>query len=212
MPSSPPPLPQFTAVAFDLGGVIIDLVPLKAFVTRHGIGLERFFSAALSDGTHARFERGEIDAETYADAFLAEFGLDLGRDEFLDDFRTWPGALYPGAAELIAEVAAAGYVTVALSNSNVEHWESEYSRTVVQPLFAHAFGSHELHLAKPDPQIYLDVATAIGVDPAEIVFLDDNRINVDAAAAVGMTARCAVGPNAARAALIALGVLSRAAA
>lgn len=206
MQPSPPP-PQFTAVVFDLGGVIIDLAPLKAFVVRHGIGLERFFAAALDDGAHARFERGDLDTATYVDALLAEFALDLDPDEFLADFRTWPGQLYPGAAELIADVAAAGYVTAALSNSNVEHWESDYARTVVRPLFAHAFGSHELRRAKPDPQIYLDVAATLGVEPADVVFFDDNRVNVEAAAAVGFTARCVVGPHAARAALRALGML-----
>jgi len=202
------PLSQFTAVVFDLGGVITDLAPLKAFVARHGIGLGQFFAAALDDGAHARFERGDLDTDAYVDALFAEFALDLDRDEFLADFRTWPGQLYPGAAELVADVADAGCVTAALSNSNVEHWESDYLVTVVRPLFAHAFGSHALRCAKPDPQIYLAVAAALGVEPAEIVFLDDNRINVEAAATVGFTARCVVGPHAASAALRALGVLT----
>lgn len=41
--------------------------------------------------------------------------------------------------------------------------------------------------AKPDPEPYLRAADALGVEPAEIVFLDDATYCIEGAEAVGMT-------------------------
>lgn len=192
---------------FDLGGVLIDLAPLRAFVDRHGITLDDFFAAALGDGAHQRYEQGDLGTDEYVAAFLGEFALELDHADFLADFATWPGALFDGAAELVADVTAAGCVTAALSNSNPVHWDGEFLRHSVRPLFDHAFGSHELGLAKPNPLIYATVADAIGVSVERVVLLDDNQRNVDGAATAGMIARQAVDPASARHALADLGVL-----
>ena len=46
--------------------------------------------------------------------------------------------------------------------------------------------SYQLHIAKPDPQIYLHTLQKLGTPPGETLFLDDKRVNVDAAIALGM--------------------------
>jgi epoxide hydrolase-like predicted phosphatase len=48
--------------------------------------------------------------------------------------------------------------------------------------------SHEVGLAKPDPRIYALTSQRLGVQPHEIVFLDDAERNVAAAAASGFHA------------------------
>jgi putative hydrolase of the HAD superfamily len=48
--------------------------------------------------------------------------------------------------------------------------------------------SFQLHLAKPDPAIYRHVLKELGMRPEETLFLDDKRINVEAAQALGMKA------------------------
>ena len=45
--------------------------------------------------------------------------------------------------------------------------------------------SHEVGLRKPDPAVYALTAARLGVEPAQIVFLDDVEVNVEAARAVG---------------------------
>ena len=45
--------------------------------------------------------------------------------------------------------------------------------------------SHEVGLAKPDPAIYALAAHRLGVEPHEIVFLDDSQKCVDGARAAG---------------------------
>ena len=45
--------------------------------------------------------------------------------------------------------------------------------------------SHEVGLGKPDPAVYALTAARLGVEPAQIVFLDDVEVNVEAARAAG---------------------------
>lgn len=193
------------AVVFDLGGVILDLAGLKAFLARHRLDLADFFRRALGSGAHAAFERGDLDADAYAAAFLAESGLDIDRDEFLAEFVEWPGALLPGAAELVADVPV---ITATLSNTNVVHWTAPFSTSTVLPMFDRHFPSYQLGLAKPDPAIFVRVLELLGADADRVVFFDDNQVNADAARAVGLDAYRVDGPGEARAVLARLGVIA----
>jgi len=46
----------------------------------------------------------------------------------------------------------------------------------------------ELHLRKPDPEIYRSVARQIGTPPGKLLFIDDNAANVSAARGAGWQA------------------------
>ena len=55
-------------------------------------------------------------------------------------------------------------------------------------LFVRCFYSDELHLRKPDPEIYRSVARQIGTPPGKLLFIDDNAANVSAARGEGWQA------------------------
>jgi putative hydrolase of the HAD superfamily len=198
-PSSSPH-PSVGAVVFDLGGVVLDLAGLRAFLDRHDLDLGEFFRRALGSGAHHAFERGDLTTDEYAVAFLAEAGLDLDPTEFLVEFAEWPGALLPGAAELVADIPPT-VVTATLSNTNPVHWTSEFNETTVLPMFQRHFPSYQLGLAKPDPAIFESVVRELDLPAGRVVFLDDNQANVDSAAAVGLLAARVDGPAEARAVL-----------
>jgi putative hydrolase of the HAD superfamily len=48
--------------------------------------------------------------------------------------------------------------------------------------------SFQLHMAKPDPAIYLHTLNELDVEPAEMLFLDDKIENIEAARALGIQA------------------------
>jgi putative hydrolase of the HAD superfamily len=48
-------------------------------------------------------------------------------------------------------------------------------------------GSH-VGILKPDPRVYRMIADRLQVEPADVVFLDDQPVNLAGATAVGMTA------------------------
>lgn len=54
--------------------------------------------------------------------------------------------------------------------------------------FTHHTFSHRLRIAKPDPAIYSYAAEGLGVSPAEILFIDDRAVNINAARAAEMRA------------------------
>ena len=81
-----------------------------------------------------------------------------------------------------------------LSNTNLPHRirfrESFRERFggSFDELFVRCFYSDELHLRKPDPEIYRSVARQIGTPPGKLLFIDDNAANVSAARGEGWQA------------------------
>lgn len=95
-----------------------------------------------------------------------------------------------------------------LSNTTQPHWE--YVQATFPELFSQfdvPLGSHELHLAKPDKQIYLAAAQAAGVKPSEILFFDDLNINIVGAKIAGFDAVQFFDAAEAKKELIARGIL-----
>ena len=94
-----------------------------------------------------------------------------------------------------------------LSNTNAVQWLANYEATPVIEVFAHRFLSFELGMVKPDREIFDAVAARLPVPRDRVLFLDDNAINVEAAAEAGFGARHVSRVEGARAALVEAGVL-----
>jgi FMN phosphatase YigB (HAD superfamily) len=196
-------------VLFDLGGVLVDFGGVEPMKQLSGItDDEEIWRRWLSCRWVRDFERGGCTASEFAAGVVADWDLPITPDEFLECFRGWLGGPLRGAAQLVAEVA--GVVTVGcLSNTNALHWEEQFSRWAVVSELEHRLFSYELGAVKPDREIYERALARLGAAAHRVVFLDDNQINVDGAAATGLVARRARGVDEARAALEELGVLSR---
>ena len=93
-----------------------------------------------------------------------------------------------------------------LSNTNPEHWQHRARWPFLEAL-DHRFLSFELGVVKPDRALFDRVAELVAVPRDEVLFLDDNQINVDGARAAGFRAERTRGVAEARAALVAAGVL-----
>jgi len=84
--------------------------------------------------------------------------------------------------DVVRTVRAAGVRTGLLSNS----WGLDYERDGWDALFDAVVISGEVGLRKPDPAIYALASERLGLPCEQIVFIDDLRPNVQAAAAAGM--------------------------
>jgi len=60
---------------------------------------------------------------------------------------------------------------------------------------------------KPDSEAFEHAASALGCEPASILFLDDLPMNVHAAREAGLKAECVRGPGEAEAILLELGII-----
>lgn len=214
------PAPAIRAVVFDMGGVLVRLGPLEdvlAGVATTADDIAEIGDTAgpdpadlwtrwiLADAVRL-YERGRCSTEDFAAALISELGLALEPPELIERFRRFPMGLYDGAIELAAEVRATCTVGV-LSNTNELHWTGQIDHEIVQAMFDRAYLSYALDMVKPDADIYEHVIADLGLRASEILFIDDNQINVDGALACGMHAALAKGPDQARAALTTFGVL-----
>jgi len=191
-----------TAVVFDMGGVLIELGPVSEILGRDSsLAVEDFWPAWLKSDSVRAFESGQIEADEFADTIIAEIGLTMTSAELLASFSVWPKGLYAGAEALVAEVRRVAD-TGLLSNTNRLHWETQIDADVVAGMFDHEYTSFTIGLVKPDAGVFEFVAQDLDRAAAEILFLDDNQINVDGARATGMAAEKVVGPAEARTAIL----------
>lgn len=201
------PIAPFDVLLFDLGGVLIELTGVAQM--REWAQLtseEELWRRWLASPSVRRFETGLATRDEFAAALCAEFALPIGEAEFLAAFALWPNRVFPGAHELLTALATRHRLAV-LSNNNAIHWELISRDMGLGGYFSATFLSHEIGLIKPDRAAFEHVVAALGCSPERILFLDDNRINVDQAREVGMVAHRVAGVEEATAMLRALELL-----
>ena len=198
--------PAIKAVVFDLGGVLLRLRdPIENFEL--ALTEPEFLHLWLGSPSVREFERGAIDADSFAQSVVRELGLPMPWRRFLERFHAWPQALFPQAVELLRSVRP-GIRRVLLSNTNAAHWEREEISGALAGLFDLEFLSFRTGLLKPDWPAFDQVREACGCAAGEILFFDDNPGNVAAALAAGQRAFLSRGPAEAHRVLDRLGVLA----
>ena len=174
---------------FDLGGVLVDFVGLRAFssLLPEPLSPEEVRRRWEASEVFDAFQRGEVSAEAFAQGILAEWRIALDPTAFIALFRSWNRAPLDGAHTLLARLRPR-FTLACLSNTNEVHWEDILDGHGLRPHFDRHYASHLLRMAKPDPEIYGLVAADLGRAPAEVVFFDDGPENVEGARAAGMEA------------------------
>ena len=206
------------AAIWDFGGVLTES-PFLAFNRFEAArGLPRDFLRSVNARNHldnawARFERDEIDLAAFDAAFREESAA-LGhpvngrevvallaqrlRPAMVAALRACKARLKVGC---ITNNVAAGEGPAMLPAGGPEEAGPAETVAGVFALFDHVIESSRAGLRKPDPRIYLMACEALGVAPAEAVYLDDLGVNLKPARALGMTTIKVVEPEAALAEL-----------
>jgi HAD superfamily hydrolase (TIGR01509 family) len=199
----------YQVILFDLGGVLVDVEGVAAFQRLLGrpLSQEEVWQRWLTASVWVRtFESGQCTPEAFAAGVVAEWGLTVTAETFLDDFRLWPKCLFPGVRELLA-LLAQRYTLACLSNTNSVHWPHVRDTLRLSGLLHRYYLSHEIGHLKPTHAAFKHVLADLGCAPAKVVFLDDNQLNVDAAQAVGIQAYRTVGIAEVQITLRSLGLL-----
>ncbi|MEN8183567.1 MAG: HAD family phosphatase [Myxococcota bacterium] len=194
-------------VLFDLGGVVVELGGVGELGALVGESREEeIWRRWLSCPWVRRFERGHCTTDEFARGMVESWELPLQPGEFLEAFRRWPRGLLPGAESLLASLAGSVH-RACFSNTNALHIDHQHDAFRLRALFDEHFYSNRIGLVKPDAEAYEHVVAALGCAPEEILFLDDNQINVEGARAVGLDAHQVRGVEASRALLTERGIL-----
>ena len=197
---------QFKVILFDLGGVLLNLNdPIETFGLK--ISEVEFMERWLRSPAVREFESGAIDAESFARRIVSDAELPYDWQEFLQRFDSWPDRLFDETIGVLNAIPD-NIKLALLSNINALHWNRDDIAGQIGELFDHAFLSFKTGLVKPDREAFEMVTKRYNCRQDEILFFDDNPLNVSAAANYGIQAVLVVGIAAARQALRKRGVLN----
>ena len=92
----------------------------------------------------------------------------------------------PGAVEAVRRLAGAGYRLAVASSSNRELIDAVLRRLELTSVFDVTVSSEEVARGKPDPDVYLETARRLSVEPARCAAIEDSASGIRAAHAAGM--------------------------
>jgi putative hydrolase of the HAD superfamily len=184
------------AVIWDFGGVLTTS-PFEAFArfeTERGLPadiIRRTNANNHWDNAWAKFERAEVDIETFDRLFAAE-SLLLGAEvRGKDVLPLLSGDLRPEMVEALRRIKTRFKTGCITNNLPANAIGSTSARTLyaaeVMALFDHIIESAKIGLRKPDPRIYRMMVEALDVNPTACVYLDDLGVNLKPARDMGMT-------------------------
>lgn len=176
-------------IAFDLGGVLIELNNLPELFTGspERTDQERFWHQWLTSSSVRAFECGRLSFQEFVTAFLKEYQIPISQQEFMRAFTRLIKRPFPGIKALLKRLASQ-WPLVVLSNNNEVHWDTILKTWELEQYFQKTYSSHIIGKVKPDAEIFEFVVSDLNVPPSHILFIDDNRLNVDAALKVGFRA------------------------
>ena len=185
------------AALFDFGGVILSS-PFEAFAryeAEHGLppGFLRRVNATDPDtNAWARLERSEVDLDEFGRLFEAEARALGGEVVATDVLALLRGEIRPAMVEALRRCHER--LATALLTNNVVTMRTDGMAGGASAELAAVLGHFDVVLEssvvgvrKPDPEFYRRACAALGIEPAEAVFLDDLGVNLKPARAMGMT-------------------------
>ncbi|WP_296663185.1 HAD family hydrolase [Paraburkholderia sp.] len=180
------------AVVFDFGGVLVDWSPEYLYRKLIPDDAERrlFFTHVCTMDWVIRQDGGQSIAEGTAELVAKYPAYEALIRAF---YARWPemiGGLLEGGVATFDRLEAAGVPLFGLTNWSAETFPWAWERYEVLRRCRDIVVSGRVKLVKPDPAIFHEMFRRIeaqlpGIAPAELVFIDDNRHNAEAATALG---------------------------
>jgi 2-haloacid dehalogenase len=198
------------AVAFDLGGVLIDWDPrhlYRSLFDGDEEAMGRFLAEVCTPEWNARQDAGRswrdaVDwlVERHPDHRALITAYDERWEEML-------GGPIEGTVEIVAGLHRAGTRLAALSNWSAEKFPIARSRYDFLGWFDVIVISGEAGVSKPDPRIYRILLDRLGLPAESVLFIDDVQANIEAAVELGFPAIRYSDPVTLRADLAAMGLV-----
>lgn len=183
-------------LVFDLGGVILDLSvsdTLRSFSEASGIEMPRVQQLFIASEGFLQYEKGELTDDAFRDFVRKLYSIDAA-DAILD--KCWNAMLLgiPVAKLNLLLKLKEQYTVYLLSNTNTIHLDyieqqilpATCAYTTLDPYFHRTYYSHRMGKRKPDADIFEQVLQENNLLPEDTLFLDDNRGNIDGAAALNI--------------------------
>lgn len=127
---------------------------------------------------------GRRDMSAHLDATIAHHGLGEHVQQIRAVFTEFRHV--EDAIATLAAVRASG--TTCVLATNQDSLREQHMRPLYEPLVDRCYFSASMGLAKPDAAFFARIAADLGVQPVEMLFIDDGADNVEGARAAGLRA------------------------
>jgi putative hydrolase of the HAD superfamily len=191
MPDVPATAPgAVPVVIFDLDGVFRQWNDEELDQVEEAFGLEprTIITVAFSPELGPAAVTGRLTFPQWMAAIrervIGEHGPDVAGA--IDEWEANVGRVDTDMLQLLRQVR--DRTTVALLSNGTTRLRRDLHVLDLLDEFDHVFNTAELGVAKPDPDVFRLVCSALGVDPAGALFVDDLPENVDGARTAGLRA------------------------
>ncbi len=178
---------QVEAVVFDVGRVLYQwhLRHLFEKIVDDRARLEMLLGEVVTEEWHFEHDRGRTLGEMVPEriALYPECGPEIRA--YATRFNEPSPGPVPGSHALVERLDARRVPLYAITNFGAEFWAGFRPSEPIFDRFRDIVVSGEEKLAKPDPAIFALAEARFGRSASTMLFIDDNRANVDAAAACG---------------------------
>ena len=178
---------QVEAVVFDVGRVLYQwhLRHLFEKIVDDRARLETLLGEVVTEEWHFEHDRGRTLGEMVPERIALYPDFEPEIRAYATRFNeTIPGPV-PGSHALVERLDARGVPLYAITNFGAEFWAGFRPSEPIFDRFRDIVVSGEEKLAKPDPAIFALAEARVERSASTMLFIDDNRANVDAAAACG---------------------------
>ncbi len=178
------------AVLWDVDGTLVDTAELHfqawCALARE---IDKPFTRADFAGTFG-WRNPEIIPKLFGLHYTEQQVLELGdrKEDLYRDEAQKGVSLLPGVPGLLAAIGAAGGKQAIGSSAPRRNIDLILRNTQTAPHFAAVVAMEDTRRGKPDPEVFLLGAKALGVRPERCIVLEDAPVGVQAAKSAGMRA------------------------
>lgn len=176
------------AILFDMDGTLIDSEPNyriadQKFLKDFGIELpEELWDSFIGIGSEKMIE--QVKREYGLEGETEEL-LEI-KDRYFHEIASERTAVFPATVRLLDELKHRGFPCAIATGSSKRTLRFSLEATGLLDRFEATVSSEEVAHGKPDPDVFLEAARRVGVEPGECLVLEDSRSGIEAALSAGM--------------------------
>lgn len=183
-------------IIFDLGNVLVRLDTPACIEAFKKIGMEMVINRSNDDAKSVleQLGLGLISVETFCQKARELSGSQASDEAICQAANAMLVEIPDEKKRRLLDLRARGHRVFLLSNTNSIHWDYcveqlfPYKNYGVADYFERIFLSQEMHLQKPDAEIFNEVLRQTGIRAEDSIFIDDLPENCEAARGVGIQA------------------------
>jgi HAD superfamily hydrolase (TIGR01509 family) len=183
---------------FDMGGVVSRNTDVIPHIADH-LGLDERYLYEIAHDDFEALVTGAITTEDFWKRFSDVSGRNVEEDLWIRFFHPEPDRKVLKIIDRLKREAR-----VVVGTNTIESHYLVHLKNGDYDVFDSVYASHLMGLAKPDPAFYACILDREGCLAGEAVFVDDAKINVEAACKLGINAILFTGAESLRKELAAL--------